>query len=324
MRVITLNAQRGLEHSLPEQLPDLIKHHEGTVWVDMSGPGEKEVAVLRELFSFHPLAVEDTRNQTQRPKVEEYDDHLFLIINPITLTIDHKPVYHELDIFVGSNFVVTVHRGSEPMLMEVTRRLERANIPALTRHTPTFLLYLLLDTAMDGYFPLLERIQMEIDMLEDRILRNPTQYTLDRLFMLRRALSDMWRIVMPQRDIMNTLMHRNITCIDRSELEYYLRDVTDHLMWIVDMINHMRETVTTLLDFYMSSVSNRLNQFVNRLTILTLMIGAMTVISGFYGMNFTQTWPPFEAPWGVPFVLLLMTVVAGAIYLYVRRRAAGR
>jgi magnesium transporter len=126
-------------------------------------------------------------------------------------------------------------------------------------------------------------------------------------------LVDMWRVVWPQREIFNRLTHHHLPFIDQEALQYYLRDVSDHLLWITDMVNTFRDTITGIMDLYMSAVSNRLNQVVNRLTVFALVIGVLTVIGGFYGMNFAQTWPPFADPWGVPFVVGMMVVITGVL-----------
>jgi len=294
----------------------LLATETGTLWVDMTGPTDADVQIMSEVFQFHPLAIEDTRNQEQRPKIEEYAGYLFIILNPGN-SGPEGPEFHELDVFVGHNYVVTVHADGAQVIEQTRRRLSQAGpVPAMS---PSYLLYVLMDVAVDSYFPLLDNVAEEIEQLEDDVLVEPRQEMLARLFRLKRTLIEMWRVVWPQRDILNNLVHHNPLFMDREALHYYLRDVADHLMWIADMINTFRDTLTGIMDLYMSAVSNRLNVVVNRLTVLTLIIGAMTVIGGFYGMNFAQTWPPFGQAWGVPFVLGLMVVVTGALLVLFRR-----
>jgi magnesium transporter len=170
-----------------------------------------------------------------------------------------------------------------------------------------------MDIVIDGYFPFLDTVGEQVETLEDLILEKPTTDTLNQLFHLKRALLDMWRIVWPQREVFNILMHHNYSFLDQNSLQYYVRDVADHLMWIADMVSTFRDTLTSMMDLYMSSVSNGLNIVVNRLTIITIIIGVFTVISGFYGMNFEKTWPPFDTPWGVPFVLAVMIGAAAVL-----------
>jgi magnesium transporter len=286
----------------------------GVIWADITGPADEDVQIMRDVFHFHPLAIEDTRNARQRPKVEEYADYLFLILNPIN---QQDPLFCELDVFVGSNYVVTVHAAAEPVIAEVQRRLSRGSTPLTV--SPSYLMYLFIDAVVDSYFPILDHMEEEIEDLGDQILTNPSQDMLNRLFDLKKTLVDMWRVVWPQREIMNNLRDHNLALIHQDQLMPYLRDISDHLMWIADMISTFRDTLTSIMDLYMSAVSNRLNTVVNRLTVFTVIIGLLTVFSGFYGMNFEHTWPPFSSVLGLPFVILLMIAVTAGLLVIFRR-----
>lgn len=284
-------------------------------WIDVTGPDDAEAHLMREVLSFHPLAIEDTRNQRQRPKVEEYPDHLFLILNPAAL-VDGEADFRELDVFVGPSFVATVHPQEEPVLGEVERRLARV---APSHLSPGYVVYTLLDTVVDSYFPLLETISDEIEDLEDLVLERPDQETLNALFRLKRNLATLRKVVAPQRDAMSLLTRRDLPFLDQEKLAYHLRDVHDHLLRLTDMVDTFRDLLSSGIDLYMSSVSNRLNRVVNRLTVVTIVVGALAVITGFYGMNFERTWPPFEASWGVPFAVGVMATAAGGIVALLRR-----
>ncbi len=286
----------------------------GVIWADITGPTDDDVAIMHDAFHFHPLAIEDTRNARQRPKIEEYPDYLFLILNPIN---QQEPLFCELDVFVGANYVVTVHGAAEPVVAEVQRRLSRGNTSLPV--SAGYLMYLLIDAVVDGYFPVLDNMEEEIEGLGDQILVDPSKAMLNHLFELKKTLVDMWRVVWPQREIMNNLRDRNMMLINQDQLMPYLRDVSDHLMWIADMVSTFRDTLTSIMDLYMSAVSNQLNKVVNRLTVFTVLIGILTVFGGFYGMNFQHTWPPFSSTLGVPFVILMMIVVpAGLLYIFRR------
>jgi magnesium transporter len=285
------------------------------LWVDITGPDDAEAAMLRDVFHFHPLAIEDTRNQQQRPKVEEYPDHLFMILNPGLLQ-DSQCAFRELDVFVAKGLVVTVHPGPEPAIAEAERRLQRQFPGGVsTAH----LLYALLDTVVDGYFPILDDLADEIEELEDMVLSRPNQAALERLFNLKRQLVVLRKVVAPQRDAMTLLNRRDLPYLDTEKLTYHLRDVQDHLLRIGDMVDTFRDLLSSSIDLYMSATSNRLNRVVNRLTVVTIVIGVLAVITGFYGMNFEHTWPPFRGPWGVPFVIAVMAAAVGTIVTVLRR-----
>lgn len=304
----------GVHEGSSDNLPALLAETGSILWVDITSPGETELALLRDTFHFHPLAIEDTRNQRQRPKVEEFPDHLFIIMNSVVLK-DGEPQFNELDVFVGRNFMMTVHQDNEPIVTTAQERIVR--MARFSSLSAGYLLYMLVDTVVDSYFPVLDYLDTQLEELGEEVLRRPQQSLLNRLFMLRRALSEMGRVVGQQRDMFSVLTYKEHEYINYEALQYYLRDVYDHLIRINDSVNAFRDILTGLIDLYLSSVSNRLNHVVNRLAIITIIIGVLTVISGFYGMNFLKTWPPFDAEWGVPFVLLLMVaLVVGVLALF--------
>lgn len=310
MRITHFNGKSASDLSVPE-LRLALDSHQGVVWVDMTGPTQEDTQIMLEVFNFHPLSIEDTMNQNQRGKAEEYSDHIFVILNPMTQN-KTEITFRELDIFVGSNYVVTVHTGYEPVIGQVRKHidLERLHIPL----SSTYLLYIILDHIVDGYFPLIDHLEAEINDISTTILLNPGQELLNRVFEIKRTLSEMWRVLWPQRDILNKLMHHKLVYIDQ-EIAYYLRDVSDHLLLINDMVHTLGETLAGLTNLYVSALSNQLNRVVNRLAVVTVVVGILTVISGFYGMNFEVTWPPFNASWGVLFVLILMGILV-AVFLF--------
>jgi magnesium transporter len=314
MNVSTFGS-KGFKEVSPEALATLLKTSNDPLWVDIEGPTDQDIHVMQEVFKFHPLAIEDTRNQEQRPKAEEYNDYLFIILNPVDCN-DGEIDFRELDVFVGRNYIVTVHPEREPVIEETKQRIENGG--GLVPCNSAYALYALMDIVIDSYFPVLDFVGEEMEKLENDILERPRPDTLNRLFGLKRSLLNMWRIIWPQRDIFATLTHHRLGFLDQESLEYYLRDVSDHLLWIADMVSTSRDTLTSMMDLHMSSISNRLNKVVNRLTVVTIVSGVMAVITGFYGMNFQTTWPPFDNPGGVPFVLGLMLIVASAVLVLFR------
>lgn len=307
MNVYRIQANGGFELTESPDLAALLASPEAMFWVDMEGPSPDDVRVMREVFRFHPLAIEDSTNQRQRPKVEEYGDTLFTIVNTVELQ-DTELIFREVDIFLGANFLVTVHRSSEPLIQEV---LNRCNTRSAFGQKVTigYLLYTLVDTVVDSYFPVLDEIGDQIETMSEGILERPEKKALERLFRLKRTLSEMWRVAGQQRDMFAVLTRENSHLIREDSLRYYLRDVYDHLLRISDTVTTFRDMLTNVVDLYMSAVSNKLNIVVQRLTVVTIGIGMLTVISGFYGMNFEHTWPAFGADWGVLFVLALMVLV---------------
>jgi len=270
---------------------------------------------MRDVFGFHPLTIKQTHDEKQRPKIEEYADYLFLIVNPVTAGAE-RLAFRELDVFAGATYVVTVHAGPEPTLSGVRKRL----VDSLNGEiTPAHLLYGVLDVTVDGYFPVLDGAGASIEAIEQMILTAPREATITDIIRLKRVLNDMWRVLWPQRDVVHSLLHHDYAFLDRKEIKHHLRDVSEHLLWLSDMIDNFRDVLTGLSDLYMSAVSLRLSRSVNRLTIWAVIIGMLTVVSAFYGMNFLNTWPPYTEPWGIVGVVAIMGLLV-VVLLWLFRR----
>lgn len=306
----------AISHRTHADLPSHLASQDGAVWVDITLPSEEGIAVLRDTFRFHELAIEDVLNQEQRPKAEEFSDYVFMILNPLFYN-NGEIKSRELDVFFGQGYLVTVHVGEEPIVEQAQRRIMPGKVSFDI--SATYLLYVLLDTVVDEYLPLLEQIEGEIDVLGTQLLSRPNRQMQLHLFKIKRNLNTLWWIIWPQKDILSVVTHHNLEFVDKKS-QYYLRDVADHLTRITDTLQASRESVTGLINLYVSAVSNQLNMAVNRLTVFAVLIGVLTVVGGFYGMNFQHTWPPFDAPWGVPFVIGVMILLSVVTYLLVRRR----
>jgi magnesium transporter len=289
---------------------------DGALWVDMTRPSEAELQWLRSAFGLHPLAIEDARSRRQRPKIEVYDNHLFCILNMAESR--SAGAFHELDVFLGANYVVTVHGGREAAIEEARARIGRrpGNIPV----SAGFIFYAIVDAVVDGYFPILDRMLERIQRVEEEILLSPAKATLSQLFHMKREALGFSRVVGPQRDMFNVLTRRDLPYIDHDALQYYLRDVYDHLIRVTDIVAGCREQLTSAADLYASVSSNRLAQVVNRLTLVTIAVGIIAAVSGFYGMNFEHTWPPFDAPWGILIAILVMGGLLFGVFSFFNRR----
>lgn len=306
-----------LQAAAVDNLEVLLQSSQDVVWIDIAHPDMQALQMLEKYLNFHPLAMEDTYNQHQRPKVEEYEDHLFIIFNRI-VKVAGEYEFHELDVFLGHNYIVTVHYNCEALIQEVRERITNKSI--FKHPSSEFIFYALVDTIVDGYFPVLTEIDEAVEDLSEQILTHADQKMLAEIFQLRRTLNEIWRVVGAQRDMFNILTRReHDLLVHHDMLEYYLRDVYDHLLRISDTSMLLRENLNNLIDLYVSANANRLNMVVNRLTVITIVIGVLTVISGFYGMNFEHTFPPFGVEWGVPFALGLMLVISSVILLVFKR-----
>lgn len=288
------------------------------VWVDMMGPNPDDTRTLREVFRFHPLAIDQVLDHKQRPKVEEYADHLFTIMN--SAQVDGSDVYfRELDIFVRDNIIVTIHRFPEPGIDEARKRANETCV--LKGMTTGYLLYSLIQVIVDSYFPVLDRIEQQLEHLEDEIIDQPSRDKLSRLFATKRTAAEIYRIAAQQRDMFSVLLREESPFMDQPTLRYYMRDVYDHLLRIYDNANTVRDNVSSAVDLFFSAQSQQLNQYVNRLTLITIATGILAVVTGFFGMNFTRMWPiGFENPNGVFFVITAIVLTIAILWIILERQ----
>jgi magnesium transporter len=265
--------------------PETINDHlarDQFFWLDLTAPGAAELAQLQELFSFHPLALEDTEHFEQRPKLDDYGDYVFLVFyGALHIPGDEEPL-REVHLFISGRFLVTVHRAPLPPLEQQLEQLAGRVI-----HSEQFLLYRVLDALVDSFFPLLSDMDDEIDELEAAVLAEPDERQLQRLFALKRQLVAMRKIVTPQRDLFVRSIDQisQLPGLQLDERDYF-RDVYDHLIRISDLIDSDRDLLSGATDLYLSTVSNRQNDVMKQLTVIATIFLPLSFITGFFGQNF--------------------------------------
>jgi magnesium transporter len=299
-----------------EPLPALLARDTQTVWVALDRGSPAEMQLLTEVFHFHPLAVEDAQKTEQRPKIETFDEHLFITMHALRSEPRARVALEEVDIFFTAQAVVTVSRAGLAVLNEARGRLARA--PGKLRRASDYVLYSVMDAIVDTYFPVLDHIDEQIERLEDHLFRRPTGRTLGALFQTKRNLLLARRHVVPLRDTLNVLMRRETALVTEAVVLYF-RDIYDHVLRITDQIDTHRDLLTGALEIHLTLISNRLNEVVKVLTVITAIFALATVITGIYGMNFTRPFPPFEWPYGFWAVLSLIVVLGGGLFALFRR-----
>ena len=253
-------------------------------WLDLTAPGEAQVDQLRELFGFHPLALEDALHFGQRPKIDAYEDYIFIVFygarDPEQGSAE---LLREVQMFVSGKYLVTIHMDELPALDE-----QRSHLEGLVLHSEQFLLYRVFDALTDSFFPPLARMDDEIDELEAAVLQGPTDEQLQRLFAMKRSLVAMRKIVTPQRDLFARSIDQiaELPGLQLDERDYF-RDVYDHLIRISDLIDSYRDLLSSTTDLYLSTVSNRQNEVMKQLTIVGTIFLPLSFITGFFGMNFS-------------------------------------
>ena len=289
-----------------EDLDKIITDEHTTVWVDVTDATAEEIAHVGQKFAFHPLALEDVERGGQRPKIDQYDGYQFIVFYAITTESD-RCKSHEVDIFVGKHFMVSFHDSALPVMSETAERW-RSHVDTLGQRGTGFLLYSLLDSLVDGYFPVLDDIADRAENLEESIILAGQPTLQAEILRLRRELLMIRRVVGPERDVMNILVRQDPPLYGRKEIAYF-QDIYDHLLRIADSVDIYRDMLSSVLDANLSMVSYTLNVVVKRLTSYSIILMSISIIAGIYGMNFKYM-PELNWQFGYPFALGLMVLIA--------------
>lgn len=299
---------------------------ESVTWVEVMGLGNEDILQrMGQVFKLHPLILEDIVNVPQRPKVEEYEDQLVIIARMVIPKEKGDGFYSEQVSFVlGKYHLLTVQEEPEHDCLEAVRERIRYGKGTIRKHGPDYLAYTLLDSIIDGFFPVLEDYGEKLEELEDEVVSNPSRRTLEKIYRVKRELLTLRRAIWPQRDAINSLIRDGNDLISE-EVRVYLRDCYDHAIQVLDMVETYRELGAGLMDIYLSSVSNRMNEIMKLLTVISSIFIPLTFIAGVYGMNFNTEKSPWNMPelnwyWGYPLCLVSMAAVAvGLIFFFWRR-----
>lgn len=297
------------------QIAQLCAEQKNVLWVDVSHPTKDDFEILTREFGFHHLAIEDCRHGHQRPKVDEYHGYYYLVLYESEIVKDNRLEMRELNIFLGKNYLVTVH--NQPIRAIATaERLWRGWADLAERGTG-LLAYLMIDSIVDDYMPLIDDMSDNLDDIEEQIFGDLQHESLEEIFRIKKQLLFLRRAVVPLRDVFNTLMRREQPIFSRETMVYF-HDVYDHLIRVADSIDTLREIVASTMDAYLSVTSNRMNLVMKRLTSISAILMSVTLIAGIYGMNF-KFMPELGWRYGYVGALILMLFTGLALYFYFRR-----
>jgi len=294
-----------------------------TTWLHVQGsPSESLLRAIGEAYALHPLALEDVLHVGQRAKLEAYDEQLFTVLGVPESRLAMIGTA-QLSLFLGDTWLVSFYSGREDPFEAVRQRL-RANDSRMRRRGPDYLYYALLDYAIDLIFPQMEILADRIEALELTVFDEPERRSLDDIHRLKRELVLLRRLVWPQRDTMNSLIRDEHPLISK-ETRLYLRDCYDHSVHALDLVESYREMASSLLEIYLSSLSNRLNDVMKVLTIIATVFIPLSFIVGVYGMNFDRSagpWsmPELGMPYGYPMLWLIMLLIVAGMLYYFRRK----
>ena len=307
----------------PKEFTELIQNPQGLLWVDFINEPPETCRPILQDFKFHYLAINDALQETHVPKLDDWGEYLYIVLNYMEAEENGETwntEVDELDIFLGKNYVITHHDHQVSAIDEtwaVCHRDER-NLQAGADH----LLYRITDNLVAGYMPAVEKIDNAIDEIEDQVFDRPSPKTLERLFGLKRVLIAMRRILLPQREVLNKLARDDYKVIDPKDRVFF-RDIYDHLVRLHDLNESLRDLVSGALDTYLSVINNRMNEVMKTLTIITTLFMPLTFVTGFFGMNFFEplgllkgwtTTQVFYVVLGINFLLPI------GMYIWMRRR----
>lgn len=302
-----------------ENISEALRQPDRFIWIGLHEPSEEMLQHVQKEFGLHDLAIEDAHRAHQRPKIEMYGDSLFIVLRTAQLNNQQRRTeFGETHFFIGSRYIVSVRHGSSLSYTNVRARCEAT--PQLLRKGPAFALYALMDSIVDQYFPIVDALEQELQALEEKIFSETfSRETTAQIYDLKRQLLEVKRAVSPLIDICNRLMRFDLEFIP-VDTQPYFRDVYDHAIRINEMVDILRELLTTALEANFSLVSISQNEVTKKFAGWAAIIALPTMIAGIYGMNFQ--WMP-ELSWHYSYPLILILTTALCIFLYVRFKRSG-
>ncbi|MCB1665509.1 MAG: magnesium/cobalt transporter CorA [Pseudomonadales bacterium] len=285
-------------------------------WLNIEGVHDAAVVQsVGEMFELHPLVMEDILNTDQRPKIEVHEHYLYIVVKVLNFDVaDSQARVEQISLILGNGFVLSFQEGKDDIFQGVRTRLESGR--RIRTLGPDYLCYALIDTVVDNYFMLLEQFGDQVELLEEELLSNPTPDTLQKIHHYKREMLLLRKAVWPLREVLTSMIRDDSTQISQ-DTQLYLRDVYDHTIHIMDTVDTIRDLLAGMLDLYISSTSNRMNEIMKVLTIFASIFMPLTFIAGIYGMNF-QYMPELSIRWAYPAVMAVMALIGVGLAFYFR------
>ena len=320
LTLLHYDEQRAVEQEMKTAQECLaLRDSPGVSWINITGLHEVEtLAQFGDAFGLHPLVLEDVLNTDQRPKLEDYGEYLYIVIKRLGNGAPANEISTEqISLILGRNLVISFLESDSGVFNVVKDRILN-NRGRIRRLGADYLAYTLMDAVVDNYFAIFEKLGERIEILQETIISRPTPASLQTLHALKRELLFLRKSVWPLREVVSGLQRGDSTLIHK-DTWFYLRDVYDHTIHVIDTIETYRDMLASMMDIYLSSLSIRLNEVMKVLTIIATIFMPLTFIVGLYGMNF-HTMPELGWRWGYPVVLLSMLGIAGGMLLFFRRK----
>lgn len=305
---------RSIDRCIP------LKSRPTVTWINVEGIHEVDVLEkLGNCFGLHPLIMEDVLNTDQRPKIEDFGNYVYIVLKMLNYNDKKNEIVSEqISLVLGHNFVISFQEGIKGDVFNPIRERIRGAKGRIRKMGADYLAYNLLDIVVDNYFIILERLGEDIESLEEELVKNPVKHTLQKIHFLKREMIFLRKAVWPLREVASAL-ERGESFLITDNTRIYLRDVYDHTIQVIDNIEIFREMLSGMLDIYLSSISNRLNEVMKVLTIIATIFMPLTFIAGIYGMNFRYM-PELEWRLGYFVILFIMAAVGGIMLIYFKKR----
>jgi magnesium transporter len=313
--------KRPVESTNEAEIAAWFKEGTGCLWVDLESPTDDERLILDRVFGFHKLAIEHSLAQSNHPRIDDYGDYFYLVMHGVSVTgagtLQGKPrvALHEIDIFLGEHFLVTYHAGPNAAI-EATRQ-KILEVDRLMGRGPDRVLAEMLDLIAEGYVEVMEKLDAEIDTLEDRLFRHASRPALREIFSLKKDVLHLRRVVNPQREVLNRLARTDHKAVSKEE-SIYFRDVYDHIYRVSEMLESFRDVLSSAMEVYLTVVSNRTNDVVKVLTVFSIILMTGALLAGIYGMNVPL--PGQQSKAAVYVLMGVMAAVTGGLLIFFRKR----
>jgi len=301
------------------------KDKKTVTWINIDGL--HDIAVIEKIgkcYDIHPLILEDIVNTDQRPKIEDFESYVFFVLKMLYLEEKTHKIYAEqVSLILGSNYVISFQESIGDVFDSIRNRIRNSK-GRIRKMGSDYLAYSLIDAIVDNYFVTLEIVGEKIESIEEKLISNPIPETLQTIYNLKRGLIFLRKSVWPLREVISGLQRSESKLINKST-NIYLRDVYDHTIQVIDSIETYRDMTSGMLDIYMSSISNKMNEVMKVLTIFAVIFIPLTFVAGIFGMNFNPESSPFNMPelnfyWGYPMALFVMAIIGFVMLIYFRRK----
>lgn len=312
--------EKGFKEKIVDQVSEIIEelHNSDITWVNVNGLRASDIIEIGNAMGFHPLIQEDIVNTQQRPKAEEYEDHIFFVLKMITYNADTNDIdIEQISFIVGDRFLVSFQERHEDCFNIIRQRI-RENKGIIRKMGADYLAYSLIDMIVDGYFTVLEKIGDRLEEIEDELVVNPRIETLHNIYDMKRKMISIRKSVWPLREVISRL-DRIGSKQFKEGTSIYIRDVYDHTIQVIDAIETYRDLLSGMLDIYLSSISNKMNQIMQVLTIIGTIFIPLTFLAGIYGMNF-QYMPELGWKSSYPVLWGVMIIITGIMIVFFKRR----